>query len=77
MTCYPNFEFLSILLSVMHAGMEPLLVFDFVVFNSYRSNEDPNTKAGFVFGRTGSLKLMVLLFFLSCRKTVRLYMPSF
>lgn len=45
---YPNFEFFSILLSVTHAWMQPLLVFNFVMFYSYRNNRSTNTKADFV-----------------------------
>lgn len=65
---YPNFEFFSILLSVTPAWMQPLLVFNSVMFYSYRSNRSTNTKADFVSENIDRWKQWYHCFFLPLEK---------
>lgn len=62
---YPNFEFFYFL-SRIH-GCSPL-VFNFVMFYSYRSNRSTNTKADFVSENTDRWKQWYRCFFLPVEK---------
>lgn len=56
MTRCLNFQFFSILYSVMCTCTQPLLILAFFMLNSCRSNRDTNMKAGFVLGGAEKLK---------------------